>query len=1099
MNFRSEAKKFFGYVVLFVAAVIFLAPPTTYTQVAGATLIGTVSDPSGAVIPKASIAVKNEATGVVVNVTTNSAGLYSVPNLIPGMYDVTTSVRGFKTQTQTGIRLTVGATQTFPITLAVGQTTQKVTVSAAPPLVQLANSTLSATVNSTTVRELPLNGRDWTSLATLQPGITAIRTQASANSTSSRGNRGFGDQLTDAGHRPSENNYRLDGISINDYSNMSPGSVLGVTLGVDAIQEFSVLTTDYGAEYGRTSGAVINAITKSGTNAFHGDLYEFVRNKSFDARNFFEPNLLPFARNQFGASGGGPIRKDKTFIFGDYESIRQSRTVPFSNRVLTPAAKAGQLCSQPGTTGCTPTTVAIDPKVAPFLALWPACNGPTEPGGDFCVESGAGATSLDENFFTVRADQRFSDKDSLAGSYFFDNAPQTQADSYNIALNEIATRRQMASLEETHVFSPTLVNSLRLGWNRTVGLVNLPVSAINPLGDSTALGAAPGRFAPIITFPGIGAGMPGGLGAGSIFLHHGNSAQLYDDAFLTRGTHDVKFGFAYERIELNLSSKIRQNGSFSFPSLAGFLQDQPTLALLLNPAFSKEIAARDSLFGGYIQDDWHARSNLTVNLGLRYEYMTPPTDANNALQVVKNLYGGVPVPVNTLWQSTPSKDFEPRIGFSWDPFKTGKTAIRGGFGIFDAQGLPYTYGLGLSLSWPYAVQTASSLTAYPGSFPTGAYPILLGTLTPGNFKGLVVKYADQNPPRSYTMNWNINIQREIAANTTVMIGYVGSRGVHQSIGADEANVVLPQQTAAGLLWPFPVGSGTLLNPNTGQERPTFWYGNSSYHGLEASIIKRMGHGLQAQGSYTWGHCIDNGSAGAIGDTYLNAGSSMLWFAQAYRHGNCDFDIGQNFVANYVWDIPTPNFSSSAANWLAGGWEVGGVFSASTGSPFDAFVGGDPLGQKGDPWPFANRPIGCGTSSVANDATGVPSDFPHGDCFAPPVVPASFAALCQPAAVSTPNTCMNLMGNAGRNQLFGPGLLDFDFSLFKNMPVKRISENFNIQFRAEFFNVLNHTNFQSPLDNNYFLNQNGTPVSGAGELDATTTDARQIQFGLKVDW
>src|SRR5882757_4733538 len=349
-----------GLLVYVMLALTGLISTPVYAQVAGATLSGTVTDVSSAAVPNAKVSVKNSATGVVRDVTTDSAGFYSVPNLLPGLYDITTAASGFSSSVQTGLTLTVGASKTLNISLQVGQISERVEVTASAPSVELTSSTISGEVDSTTERELPLNGRDWTQLATLQPGVVSVRVEAGA---SNRGNRGYGTLLTISGHQPFENNYRINGISINDYSNGSPGSSLGVNLGVDAIQEFSVLTGNYSAEYGRASGGVINGITKSGNNQFHGDAYWFRRDKNFDARNYFDPDKIPpFHRDQFGASAGGPIMKSKTFIFGDYEAIRQRKSDTFSNTVPSPAARGGNLCSL-----CDPAsqkTVTVDSKVA---------------------------------------------------------------------------------------------------------------------------------------------------------------------------------------------------------------------------------------------------------------------------------------------------------------------------------------------------------------------------------------------------------------------------------------------------------------------------------------------------------------------------------------------------------------------------------------------------------------------------------------------------------------------------------------------------------------------------------------------------------------
>src|SRR3989475_3026566 len=421
-----------------------------YAQVTGATLSGTITDPSGGVIPNAQVSVRNTATGVTREVTADTAGFYSAPNLLPGSYEVTVTSPGFSTARQSNLTLGVGAEQQLNFSLKVGQTSQTVEVTEAAPQIQLTSSTLTAEVESTTVRELPLNGRDWASLATLSPGVIGLNgeVQLPLESGALRGNRGFGSQLTIAGGRPTQNNYRLDGLSISDYTNGS-GSVIGVTLGVDAIQEFSVITGNYSAEDGRTSGGVINAISRSGTNAFHGDVYEFLRNDRLDANDFFSnrahqprPTLR---RNQFGAAAGGPIRKDRTFVFGDYEGIRFAEGSASGNsNVLSENARLGILAGQPVLTGpcanpATQTNLApgrattcVDNMIAAkYLAVYQHPNGPVTANPDVANFVFAPTRVVHENFFTTRLDHKISDTNSLFGTYNYDNSPFTTPDGFN--------------------------------------------------------------------------------------------------------------------------------------------------------------------------------------------------------------------------------------------------------------------------------------------------------------------------------------------------------------------------------------------------------------------------------------------------------------------------------------------------------------------------------------------------------------------------------------------------------------------------------------------------------------------------------------------
>src|ERR1700676_4172552 len=479
--------------VLLIFAVAFLMPweTRTYAQVSGATLSGTGTDATGAILPSVHVSIRNTATGITRGITVDAVGFYTAPNLLPGNYEVTFSASGFATEVNRGITLTVGAQQVLNASMRVGQISQQVTVTGEAPTVELASSALNAVVEAPTIVGLPLNGRSWTDLASLQPGVAGVETQV-AFGDSGRGNRGFGAQIIISGARPTQNNYRLDGISLNDYSNGGPGSVLGGNLGVDAVEEFSVLTSNFSAEYGKTSGGVVNAISRAGTNQLHGNAYEFIRNNALDARNFFDPPTIPaFHRNQFGASIGGAIRKDKTFFFGDYEGIRQSKGVGSLDTVPSLAARGlmadgktpttAFLCSNPAgsdpdpakqcnkqpVAGFNPDPVTgIDQSVLPYLALYPLPNGPTIGNGGVANYPFVGHRIVREDFFTTRVDHHFSQKDSLFGTYMFDRTPFTSDEPLGVVLLGALTKRQIVAIEETHTFNQDLVNTVRLGLHR---------------------------------------------------------------------------------------------------------------------------------------------------------------------------------------------------------------------------------------------------------------------------------------------------------------------------------------------------------------------------------------------------------------------------------------------------------------------------------------------------------------------------------------------------------------------------------------------------------------------------------------------------------
>jgi len=1080
--------------------------PASYAQLAGGNLSGSIKDESGMSVPEVSITIRDTATDAVRELESNSDGLYSAPNLPPGSYELTVTAKGFATLILKNVTLTVGSEQTLNITLKVGELNQKIEVNSVLPNVEAASSTIGGTVEQKMIVDLPLNGRDWTQLATLQPGVTALRAQAQTGSNgSNRGNRGFGNQLSDSGHRPYENTYRVDGININDYSNGAPGSVLGVALGVDAIQEFNVVTTNYSAEYGRTSGAVVNSVSKSGTNDFHGSAYFFDRDKIFDARNFFDPPAIPpFRRIQFGASGGDAIIKDKTFLFADYEGIRESESGTFSDIVPSLAARQGQLVSG---------TVTVDPNIQPFLALWPLPNAGSN--GDTGIYNVGALKNVKENYFTVRVDQKMSVSDSLSATYFFDSAPQTIPDPLNNLLNLVFMRRQMLGITETHVFGPNLLNTARFGFNRTRGLVNQPDRALNPAAADTSLGIYPGQTtSALLNVSGITPAF--GLGGAIGFVHVLNSFQAYDDLFWSHGKHALKFGFAFERLQANELSSLRINGTAGFSSLANFLTNKMTSVVFFDPKTRKELGARDSLFGGYVQDDWRVTSNLTLNLGVRYEILTLPTEVHGGFGGLSNFYGGTFQLNKTFWQTNPTlHNFDPRVGFSWDPFHRGKTAIRAGFGMFDVLPLPAGYASEAVLTPPFSFALSSSDRAkLAGQFPHGI--VNLVAFNPGNTRYM---FAEPHPKRSYSMVWNMNVQQEINHHTSVMVGYVGSHTLHQTFSGDDSNMVIPASVSGTLVWPGPTacngGPCPLANPNVGSILPIFYDNSTKYNGLQTQLLVNDLHGLRSQVSYTWSKCLDAGSGAGIADPFVNSISTLIFFNKAGRNGPCDFDIRHNLSVNYMYSFPSPK-GPSLIKWVAGGWQVGGIVTASTGVPFTLGQGGDPgggdpLGEGNtDPFDFPNRLPNCNPYN---------SDFKHNgmayinaNCFSYPSVSVNspIAPLCNnigPTGNPVPDTsgqrlCLNIFGNNGRNQLVGPRLVNTDFSLIKNTRIPKVSESLNVQLRFEVFNIFNHANFQAPVDNlafNGLVGFNSVDPGSAGIIDSTTTPARQIQLGLKIIW
>src|SRR5579871_2183985 len=735
--------------VLFSAILVvligFALPARVSAQVVGATVSGTVTDSSGAKVPAADIKIMNVDTGITNTTQTKTDGVFVVPNLNPGNYEVTAAAKGFSTLVRKGIVLTVGQELILNLTLQVGGVNEQVTVTAEAPTVNLANATLGGLVEGKAVQELPLNGRSWTDLAKLQPGVHESQDQPPITA-GDRIKRGLGLEITVSGGRPQQNNYLLDGVNINDYANAGPGSVLGGNLGTDAVAEFAVLTTNYSAEYGRTSAGVITATTKSGTNDFHGSAYEFLRNAALDASSYADYSQgnpkPPFRQNQFGASAGGPIKKDNTFIFGDYEGVRRALGITTTSNVLSTDALSGIINQAPDLVNfplCKPIAnpnqckVSIDPNTAKFLAtgLIPKATSGDVPGVNSAQFAFTQMQDTSENFFIIRTDHTFSSKDRIFATYQFDKASQSIPDQYDSLLLHNPMFRQTVAIEENHVFSPSLLNSARIGFNRDNVESPSGATAINPAAGDRTLGFINGATIGNITINSDGlAGYPGGVDVQAPFKFHWNSIQGYDNLFLTKGKHSMKFGANVERIRGNTFGADFPGGQLIFNTLYDFLTNDRAAINADVPGLVTGRGVRQTIFGTYFEDDIHVRPNLTVNLGLRYEMASIITEEAGKLAnlrsfipVFDNLQPvvGTPGPNQTqIFTGSPyiknptKRNFEPRVGFAWDPFSNGKTSVAGGFGIFDVLPLPVEMGSGVDGSVPFDVGASTGQQGVPG-------------------------------------------------------------------------------------------------------------------------------------------------------------------------------------------------------------------------------------------------------------------------------------------------------------------------------------------------------------------------------------------------
>ena len=999
-------------------------------------------------MPGAKVTATNVQTNIARSVSSDGNGRFQIPELAPGAYEVQVEQTGFSKELRQGIVLTVGRDAVVNFGLKVGSITEQIVVTGDAPLVNTTTSEISALVGERTIKELPLNGRDLFQLATLQIGVVNAGSLTDVPLNSGTG----AVKMSINGGRISFNNFLLDGTSVNEVQNTTPGSVAGGFTGVDAVQEFQLLTNNYSAEFGGAGGGIINIVSKSGGNQIHGTAFEFLRNSALDARNFFDQEKVPpFKRNQFGGSVGAPIRKNKTFIFGAYEGLRQRLTQTRTFFVPTVAARNGILPTGPITVGA---------AVKPYLALYPLPNAGDVGGGLGRYLRGEGGRT-NENYFAIRGNHNFSSKDNFFARYTFDDSDDNEPD-HVISNSVLKARNGYAGLGETHIFTPHLLNNLRFAYNRSkvfgdlVDVVQVPQSLVWVPG-APALGA----------FINVGGLSP--LSDRVLvprFLIN-NNFEVSEQLGYIRGSHSMKFGFTARRIQLNAVSSNIPFGGFIFGSYSAFLRGAVQIfAASLPNANDVYRGIRTTLFAGYVQDDWRARSNLTINLGLRYEPMTSPTEANNKISNLRDIYRdkastqGLP-----FFKNNTLKNFGPRVGFAWDIFGDGKTSLRGGYGIFFAQAYPAAYRFEMSNQAPFDIIGL----AFGGPFPNA-----FGRLA--NVSGLVALEAYEfDPPHSYVQQWNLGVQREFFGGFTATVAYVGSRGIHLPTNSNRntsANfTLLPDGEKQ-----FPAGRNPLRNPAFGPIRLTTHSGDSYYHALQVNLERRLAQGLQLQMAYTFSKSIDT-SSDSVGAFILESTqfSQDPYNLRADR-GLSVFDVRHNFSLNMIYELPYKTESSDhggrrAAHLLFGGWELNSIITARSGTPFNPIIS---FNRSNDGNTDAvERPSWASGATAKSAVTGRPEQYFN---------PAAF--VLAPAGQ---------FGNVGRNVLIGPGLFTVDLSMLKS---NKLGERVTMQLRAEAFNLFNRANFALP-DNVTVFTQGGVVPPNVGLITRTSTTSRQLQFGLKL--
>ena len=1078
---------------------------TAFAQSGNATLQGRVTDATGAAVPNATIHISSELTGIARDVVANADGLYSAPNLPASRYKVSAAAPGYGTKVASGVTLTVGEVHDLDVSLSVAAADVTITVETSSNQVNTVDTSVQGVIDGKQTRDLPLNGRDWTTLATLNSGVSQVLTQyAGAATATTRLSRGLGAQMTIGGNRPQQNSYRLDGININDYANGGPGSVSGATLGVDAVEEFSVITSDAPAQYGRMSGGVINSITRQGTSAFHGSVFDFLRNSVFDSRSYFDPvggGEPSFRRNQLGGTIGGPIIKDKTFFFFNYEGFRQAQGVTLQSTVLSPSARTGLVtCTQaaagstqnkncltsaggavapPGTAGL--QQLAVSSAVTPYLALFPAPNGNVS--GNSGIFNFLTTQQSNEDFSTIHLDHNFSQKDSLHGTLLYDTASLDSADSTNTLYDEALSRRTTASIEEVHIFSSRLANSFRLGYDRSVAIAPNQKSIINAAADNPTLSYYTGKTVGQLIVSGLTT-VQGGSGSVGTNAFHYNSYQVYDDASYFVGKHSLIFGGAIERDQNNTLGGVLPNGEWSFGSINNFLTNLPTFfegGVPGTPVIPHDL--RQTIYAAYVQDSWKFLNNLTFNFGLRYEMATNTTENRGRLGSLPNPTSPAAVPVSSFFSNNPTtKNFEPRIGLAWDPYHNGKTVISVASGLYDILPLNYLLQLQVISSAP---SYEEGRVTYSGLAGSGLFPVSPFYKTTPLLREI---YTPPNAPRSYVIQSNLSLQQQLSQNTVLQLSYITSHGVHEVFSTNDINNVpyLGQDPNGNYYWPDLTNvtgaarAALILNPAVGTESDTFFAGSSLYNSLQASLSYNAPKGITGKIAYTWSHSIDDSSSAVSGASFSNSVSGLPSFNLRLDRADSDFDLRNVLSANAVAPIPDIKSGGAYASILRH-WTFNNIINVRSGIPFTPVIGGDPLGLLGSqPFDFPDRIVHSRSCTNGHNINYIDTS-----CFAFPTTYAYAPGFNGPR-----------LGTGRRNTLDGPGLFFWTTGLMKDQP---ITERVRAQIQIQAFNVSNHTNFANPASaQTQIYNVSGALSSTAGVITGpTVTQGRQLQFALKI--
>ncbi len=1126
---RNRKKKFRPTWLL--AVIVCLAALTSSAQVVPTgTISGIAKDAAGASVSNATVTVVNLETNLSRTAITGKDGSYRFSALPIGHYNVKADMAGFKTETQTNVTLDIGQEAVVNFAMEVGTVQQQVVVNSEALRVDTTTSSLGQIVNHNQISDLPLNGRNFVDLTLLQPGITQFQNNNFGT------NALFGQFYSSNGAPLRSNMYTLDGAIMGNIQGASASSIDGESLGLDGISQYKVFTNSYSAEYGLVMGSQTVIVTKSGTNQFHGTAFEYLRNSVLDARNYFDylytlpstspgggRRVAPFKRNQFGGSLGGPIQKDKTFFFATYEGFREVLSNP-PNVGVTPTIPAA--CHTPVVGGVQTVTNACDsklkpgqtenvtPAIQPVLALWPI---PNLPGDQFTYLS---TEQTHENYVQGRIDHTISSSDSLFGRYTFDNTNETYPKIFPIFDSGLVERQQYLTLAENHIFSPQLLNTGSFSYSRSHVLDETPSSS-NPnkyIGPQYSCvdgqPICPFSISSIANFSDTTA---------SAINNTQNIFSFGDDLFFTKGKHALKFGTLINHYDQYANLGVGQKGTVAFSNLQSFLLGKYRSYTTYAPGSN---SLKDMLFytlGFYAQDEYHPLTRLTLNYGVRYEFTTQPTEKNGRQSYFLDPPYSDTTTLGPIVGNPTHRDVSPRVGFAWDVMGDGKTSVRGGLALlYDIANMGEIFGLE-GLQMPPFVTSYTLGPNSPGAPATITIPFPIPAST-GSLQGTSPTTIDRNYKSPHMLDYNLAIEHQLPWRTTLSVAYAGSKGSNLWQPSNEANPVCPTSNTyvprgcEGITTIVAGANPTWFNATAPRLNPFFSNfalfraaGESWYNALQVNLAKTTGHGLAFQLAYTYSKLLDDTEGAANADTSGSApGQIVNPFNPKTDYGPSDFDVRHNLHLNALYHFPTIP-ARGVVDKIVNGWWTGDIITFQTGMPFSPLIGADRqqsgiAGTHGGlerPDYVTKANLAAVTAeAVAAGLTTCPANSSGCIPYNPvvynrnTVITHSVQQWFNPNMFALPK--VGTIGDVSRNILPEPGLVTWDFSLNKDTAWQFLGHAGTIQFRAEVFNLLNHTNY-GPANNAVFAGN----VSDVQEqpsftgLINTNTPSREFQFSLRA--